>query len=166
MARHARDLRLALAAMSGPDPRDPWSVPAPLQGPEVARPMRVAVTIDPAYQGVDPQVAEAVRHAATALAEAGYAVEEREPPSLLRGLERFLQLGKRTHRYRRARCAWQRSPRRGFFRCKEPCAGAANVLIGVPSHDALLERLELAHAWAMFHANSPLILGPVDRPTL
>jgi Asp-tRNA(Asn)/Glu-tRNA(Gln) amidotransferase A subunit family amidase len=58
MARHARDLRLALAAMSGPDPRDPLWVPAPLRGPDAPSPIRVAMTIDPAHQGVGPHVAE------------------------------------------------------------------------------------------------------------
>src|SRR5881397_3040309 len=33
LARTIGDLRLALAAMSAPDARDPWWVPAPLDGP-------------------------------------------------------------------------------------------------------------------------------------
>src|SRR6201981_565165 len=33
LARTMRDLRLSLAAMAGFDPRDPWWVPAPLDGP-------------------------------------------------------------------------------------------------------------------------------------
>jgi amidase len=33
LARHVADLRLALAAMSPGDARDPWWVPAPLTGP-------------------------------------------------------------------------------------------------------------------------------------
>ncbi len=44
------------------------------------RPIRVALSVDPAGTGVHPAVAEAVRHAGRLLAAAGYAVEEREPP--------------------------------------------------------------------------------------
>jgi amidase len=161
MARHARDLRLALAAMSGPDPRDPWWVPVPLQGPEVVRPIRVAVTIDPASQGVDPQVAAAVRRAATALAEAGYAVEEMEPPSLLRGLELFLQLGRTYRQVQASQMRLETLASEGFLQMQRTMHRGRNMVTGMPSHDALLERLELAHAWAMYQAKSPLILGPV-----
>src|SRR5437764_1432500 len=43
---------------------------------------RVALTIDPAKQGVHADVAAAVRTAGNALANAGYAVEEVEPPDV------------------------------------------------------------------------------------
>jgi amidase len=85
MARHVRDLRLALAAMSGPDARDPWWTPAPLEGPEVTK--RVAYTVDPARQGVDSSVAAGVRRAARALSDAGYTVEEVEPPMVAEGAD-------------------------------------------------------------------------------
>ncbi len=82
LARRVRDVRLGLAAMSARDMRDPWWVPAPLRGPEPPRPIRVALTADPAGLGVDPSVADAVRRAGTALERAGYAVEEVEPPDV------------------------------------------------------------------------------------
>jgi amidase len=82
LARRVRDVRLGLAAMAQRDPRDPWWVPAPLEGPSPARPIRVALSVDPAKQGVHPDVAEAVRAAGAALAEAGYAVEEVDPPDI------------------------------------------------------------------------------------
>ena len=37
LARRVGDLRLALAAMAAPDPRDPWQMPVPLAGPPPAR---------------------------------------------------------------------------------------------------------------------------------
>jgi len=82
LARRVRDVRLGLAAMAPRDPRDPWWVPAPLEGPPAARPIRVALSVDPAEQGVHPDVAAAVRAAGAALAEAGYAVEEVDPPDV------------------------------------------------------------------------------------
>ena len=45
LARTIGDLRIALAAMSGYDARDPWWVPAPLQGP--AMPKRAALCLNP-----------------------------------------------------------------------------------------------------------------------
>jgi amidase len=82
LARRVRDVRLGLAAMSARDPRDPWWTPAPLVGEPVARPVRVALTVDPAKQGVHADVAAATRAAGNALASAGYAVEEVEPPAV------------------------------------------------------------------------------------
>ncbi len=82
MARRVADLRLALEVLSRPDPEDPWWSPAPSQGPAPVGPIRVAVTSDPAKCGVDPSVAAAIGEAARVLAEAGYAVEAADPPSV------------------------------------------------------------------------------------
>jgi amidase len=82
MARSVADLRLVYPHMSGPDVRDPWWTPMPLAGAPPPRPVRVAVCANPARGGIDPQVAAGVRRAADALAAAGYAVEEAEPPRL------------------------------------------------------------------------------------
>lgn len=80
LARSVRDLRLALAAMAEGDARDPWWVPAPLEGPPPPRPIRVALCPDPMGTGVHPAVADAVHRAGRILAEAGYAVEAADPP--------------------------------------------------------------------------------------
>jgi len=80
MARRVKDLRLALQAMSLGDARDPSWVSAPLEGPRLGQPLRVAMTTNPSQLGVDPAVEESVRKAAEALSRAGYEVEEVEPP--------------------------------------------------------------------------------------
>ena len=82
LARRVADLREAFDVMAGPTWRDPWTVPAPLRGPEPAKPVRVAVVLDPAGQGTAEQVQDGVRRAAHALEQAGYAVEELEPPGI------------------------------------------------------------------------------------
>jgi amidase len=82
LARRVADVRLGLAAMATRDARDPWWAGAPLEGPALPRPLRVALTVDPGRQGVHRAVAAAVRAAGLALAEAGYAVDEVEPPSI------------------------------------------------------------------------------------
>jgi len=82
LARRVRDLRLGLQAMAAPDPRDPSYVPAPLAGPPLSRPIRVALCRDPNGDGVAPSVAAALDRAVDALEAAGYVVETPELPSV------------------------------------------------------------------------------------
>jgi amidase len=82
MARHVADLRLALGILSAPDARDPRWVPAPLQGPAVDGPIRVAVVRDPVGAGIDPHVRAGIDRAADWLADAGYEVVDAEPPQI------------------------------------------------------------------------------------
>src|SRR5882724_10155934 len=74
LARTVNDLRIAVAVMSGKDFRDPWWVPAPLEGP--AMPRRVAMCLNP--DGLDPvpEVRAAVADAGKRLERAGWTVEE------------------------------------------------------------------------------------------
>ncbi|MDB5548149.1 MAG: Amidase [Tardiphaga sp.] len=74
LARTIADLRLALAVMSQPDMRDPWWVPAPLDGPPM--PKRAAMCVAPDGLAVAPEVKAAVIDAAKRLERAGWIVEE------------------------------------------------------------------------------------------
>src|SRR5664279_3965282 len=70
LARSVADVRLGLAAMSARDPRDPWWTLAPLEWPELPRPIRVAVVTeahDLAGARLHPSVARALEQAAAAL---------------------------------------------------------------------------------------------------
>src|SRR5467141_3348539 len=82
LARTIGDLRIALAAMSAKDYRDPWWVPAPLEGP--AMPKRVAMCLNP--DGLDPvpEVKAAIADAGKRLERAGWTVEETETTPPLR----------------------------------------------------------------------------------
>jgi amidase len=158
MARHARDLRVALACMSGDDPRDPWWVPAPAVGPDVPR--RVAVAADPAGEGVDPDVAAGVREAAEVLREAGYEVEEIDPPLIAEGRDLFAQL-------------ITAELRATLYPLLKPVASADALRFlelsfeCVPQLDyagyisAFARRSAVAREWRQFHARFPLVLGPV-----
>lgn len=81
ITRNVADARLALAAMAAPDPRDPWHVAMPLEGPRRDHP-GVAVCLDPAGVGIAPEVEAAVRKAAAILHRAGYEVSWRDPPDV------------------------------------------------------------------------------------
>jgi len=82
MARSIADVRLGLHAMAQRDMRDPWWVPAPLEGPPPPAPVKVALARVPADMQPDPAVMALVHKAATHLSEAGYVVEEVEVPDL------------------------------------------------------------------------------------
>jgi len=77
LARTVDDLRLGLETTIAGDPRDPWSVSVPLRN-EGLSPGRIALSM----QKAAPEVQAALRHAAKWLEDAGYRVEEAEPPRL------------------------------------------------------------------------------------
>jgi len=74
IARTVGDVRLALHAMAQRDVRDPWWVPAPLEGP--ARPKRAALCLRPGGLETAKEVAAAVADAGKRLERAGWTVEE------------------------------------------------------------------------------------------
>jgi amidase len=82
LAREVADVRLGLSALARRDVRDPWWVPAPLEGPPPPRPIRVALAKMPDDLDTDPQVMALFRSAADHLADAGYAVSEVELPDI------------------------------------------------------------------------------------
>ena len=73
IARTIEDLRTGLIAMMAPDPRDPWHVPAPLDGPPVPR--RAALCLRPDGMAIAPEVEAALLDAARRLEAAGWTVE-------------------------------------------------------------------------------------------
>lgn len=74
LARTVADVRLALAAMSQRDPRDPWWVPAPLEGPAVLR--RAAICLRPGGLETAKEVSDAVADAGKRLERDGWTIEE------------------------------------------------------------------------------------------
>ncbi|MGJ4930052.1 amidase family protein [Bradyrhizobium sp. HKCCYLS2038] len=82
LARSVADVRLALEVMSRRDPRDPWWVPAPLEGDKPKRPIKVALAKIPDDMDVDPSVHAALRQAADHLERSGYRVSEVEVPDI------------------------------------------------------------------------------------
>jgi amidase len=160
MARHVRDLRLALAHMSGPDPRDPWWAPAPLEGPPIEPPLRVALLKDPDGLGVHPDVAEGVGRAADALSNAGYAVEEAAPPSAETGARLWAESVMpeiRLALHGVMKTLGGRDALRFLEAFLEvvPDAGVGGYM------SALANRNAHAREWAQFLARYPLVLGPV-----
>lgn len=157
IAREVRDVRLALEVMAGPDPRDPLWVPAPLEGPALARPVRVAVAECDAH----PAVRGALGRAADLLANAGYAVEAAEPPEV----EHTVQVWRRIL-FADFRVTMEEAVRRLGSPEVNRVVDAYYAMAGeVPGLDdyvrALAERSRLLRVWSLFLEEYPLVLTPV-----
>jgi amidase len=160
LVRRVADLRAALDVLAGPTWRDPWSVPAPLRGPEPAQPLRVAFVVDPAGQGTAKQVPDGVRTAAEALAHAGYAVDEVEPPLVDLAAKTVLDMLNTPD----IRALWQEASHmmpadtRRFLSQFYEVAGDAD---SVRTTRSFVTRHSLLQAWGEFQETHPLIVAPV-----
>jgi amidase len=163
LARSVRDVRLGLTAMAAPDVRDPWWVPAPLDGSSLPLPIRVAVVREASDLGgaaPSPAIATALDQAARALAEAGYTIVDDKTPGFSQAaalwfdmlipeflefmypdIERYGDDGIRTA----MRFMVDNVPRRN------------------PTEHlkALAERARLIRTWQLFLEQTPLVLTPV-----
>jgi amidase len=159
MARRVADLRAALAVMAGPSWRDPWTVPAPLRGPEPARPIRVALVADPVGQGTAQQVQEGVQTAGQALEAAGYAVDELEPPSIAAAATADLAM-LNTAEIRAALPLVSLLPAdtQRFLTAFYEAAGDPDPAATL---QGFMTRQSLLRAWGQFQETHPLIVAPI-----
>jgi amidase len=161
LARRVADLRAAFEVLAGPTWRDPWSVPAPLRGPEPAKPVRVALVVDPAGQGTARQVQDGVRKAARALEDAGYAVEEVEPPSIDVAAKTLLDMLNTPD----MRAGWQMmshmwpADTNRFLSAFYEVAGDPDPVTVMQS---FMTRQSLLRAWGEFQETHPLIVAPIS----
>lgn len=159
LARSVDDLRLALACMARSDPRDPWWVPAPLDGPARDGPIRVALSIDPAGEGVHPSVADALRRAARLLEDAGYVVEPVDPPDVVAAAEAWNAFAQHDVRFT-ALDAVNRLGDHGARRSMQlmlervPPVDEAGRIAQLAARSTYLRR------WQLFLERHPLILCP------
>jgi amidase len=160
MARRVADLRVALEVLAGPSWRDPWTVPAPLRGPQLAEPIRVAVVVDPGGQGTAEHVQDGVRTAARALEDAGYEVEEVEPPSIELAAKTLLDMLNTPD----TRAGWQMmsalmpADTQRFMSAFIEVAGKPDP---VTSMQSFMTRQSLLRAWGEFQEQHPLIVASI-----
>jgi amidase len=159
LARRIADLRAAFAVLAGPTWRDPWTVPAPLCGPDPLRPIRVALVLDPAGLGTARQVQDGLRRAAEALDDAGYAVDEIEPPAIAMAAKTLLDmLNPPGVRPEDAESMFPAAPAdtRRFL-------AAFFAVAGEPDPTTVrtyMTRQSLLRAWGEFQETRPLIVAP------
>jgi amidase len=160
VARRVADLRAAFEVLAGPTWRDPWTVPAPQRGPEPAKPVRVALVLDPAGQGTAKQVQDGVRRAARALDDAGYVIDEVEPPSIDVAATTLLAMLNTPD----IRAMWQMSSQmlpantQRFLSAFYEVAGDPDPVTTVQS---FMTRQSLLRAWGEFQEEHPLIVAPI-----
>lgn len=155
MARSVADLRLGLSILAGADRRDPISVDVPLQG--APAPARAALVTRFWGKPLPAATLAAIRAAGKALAEAGWEVEEVEPPEL----ERVQEL-------------WGRVLSVDFTQTLPQIRGLITPELHanldqvcrhfdpatMPNLVLHAERSRLMRAWSGFFAQWPLAVGP------
>lgn len=161
MARHVQDLRLALDIMSQPDPGDPWWTPALRLGSTMPGPVKVTLTTNPTGHGGSPVVAEGVRKAADVLANAGYIIEEVDPPLVGESAQIIEQISDMEIKsYLHSMLPMMSEE------AKTVLEGI--LIIGNTTPDlqtymkAIGERHRIACEWSLFMERYPLVLGPVS----
>ncbi|HZT19392.1 MAG TPA: amidase [Dongiaceae bacterium] len=159
LARRVADLRLGLAPLAAGDPRDPGWVPAPLTGPPPPRPIRVALVLSATGLHVHPAVEAAVLEAGAVLQDAGYAVEEADPPSIEAAAALWAKLGAADTRH----LGWpalEKLADEGVKRINAFFMQSAPAL-DLPGYQRALAEIR-AHrrAWSLFLERYPIVLGP------
>jgi amidase len=160
LARTVGDLRIALAAMSQPDARDPWWVPAPLEGP--ARAKRAALCPRPDGLDIVPEVAAALTDAAKRLERAGWTVEEIENTPPLREaaeLQTKLWLG---DGYEAQLQAAEREGDPGALACLRGNRDKVHPFDAAAFSKALTRRATLTREWQRLFETYAVLLMPVS----
>jgi len=160
LARTIGDLRIALAAMSGYDLRDPWWVPAPLEGS--ARPKRAAFCFQPDGLETVTEVKAAVADAAKRLERAGWTVEEiKNTPPMVEAadLQTKLWLG---DGYEAQLEAAEREGDPGALACLRGNKAKVFPFDGAALSKALTRRATLTREWLQFFETYSVLLTPVS----
>jgi amidase len=160
LARTIGDLRIALAAMAAKDVRDVWWVPAPLEGPPVAK--RAAVCVNPDGLNPVPEVKAAVLDAAKRLERAGWSVEEvKDTPPLQEAAlqQRKLWLG---DGYEAQLEAAEKEGDPGALACLRGNRNKVFPLDAAGLSAALAIRATITRKWLLFLEQYPVVLMPVS----
>jgi amidase len=165
LAREVRDVRLGFRAMAQRDMRDPWWVPAPLEGPPLPRPIKVALARVPDDIDADPDVLALLRTAADHLTDAGYEVVEADVPDLAGTWKLWCDLIMtelavlQEAQMRKLGSAAFRQTLDGFLKM-------ATILDRRGYMEAIADRSRVLRNWLSFLETYPVILTPLSmKPT-
>jgi amidase len=161
LAREVRDVRLGLEVMSRRDMRDPWWVPAPLEGPPLAKPTNVALARIPDDMDTDAEVMALVRTAADHLSNAGYAVVETDLPDLAGTWHLWCDLIM-TELSVLQETQMRELGSAEFCRTLNGFLKLATILDGRGYMEAIARRSRVLRTWLAFLETYPLILTPVS----
>lgn len=158
LARSAPDLRLGLAALSHPDPRDPWWAPAP---PPAPYPKRAALALAPDGLQTAPEIREAITAAARKLESLGWVVEEPKLPPLREAMELQLTLWFAEFTLGGTEALAREADPDATFVHRELTRIAPPTTLESFMR-ALQSRARLARLWRGFFADWPVVLLPVS----
>jgi len=162
IARSIEDLRLGFAAMSAPDIRDSWYVPAPASTPELAK--RAALCVAPDGLKVDPAVADALNAAAETLRADGWTVDDVPCPPLRPAVAVQLALWVADFKCGGMQAIEDEADPDALFVFaqleRHAALGDGDALAAVMA--ALQQRATLIRAWQLFLADYPVVLLPVS----
>jgi amidase len=161
LAREVRDVRLGLEVMSACDMRDPWWVPAPLNGPELPKPIKVALARIPDDMETDREVMALVRTAADILANAGYQIVETELPDLAGTWKLWCDLIM-TELSVLQEAQMRELGSREFQQTLDGFLKMATILDGRGYMEAIAYRSRVLRNWLGFFEQYPLILTPLS----
>ncbi|HEX9624738.1 MAG TPA: amidase family protein [Streptosporangiaceae bacterium] len=159
LARSVADVRAGFTALAGPHSRDPLSLPVTFTDLAEGERPKVAVLPEPPSGSTHPEIADAVRRAADALADEGFEVTETVPPDYEQALELWGSILSVDLRL--------------VMPILEPIMGPGGrqflsyTLDYLPAQDlatwatALTARHGLARRWSLWYQEYPVLLCPV-----
>ena len=159
ISREVRDVRLATRVLAGGDPRDPWWVPVPFEGPRLDSPIPIAVTTEAHGYPINAEILAGIDRAADLLSDAGYAVERVSTPSIMKParawfdvlvseIAHFLGPAARDHGSETIQTIFEHYQRIGT-----PVDAAGY-------RQAVADRVALTREWNVFLDRYPLVLCP------
>ncbi|MGE5159398.1 MAG: amidase family protein [Gemmatimonas sp.] len=160
LARTIQDIRISLAAMAQKDVRDPWWVPAPLEGPP--RPKRAALCLTPDGLETVAEVKAALVDAGKRLERAGWIVDEiADTPPMREAVEwqAKLWLG---DGYEAQLAAAEREGDPGALACLRGNRAKVVPFDAADYAKALTRRATLTREWLQFFENYAVLLIPVS----
>lgn len=160
IARTIADIRVSFEVMAARDARDPWYVPAPLEGPKVEK--RAALCIAPDGLEVASEVKAALVDAAKRLERAGWVVEEiNNTPPLKEAaqLQVNLWLG---DNYATQLEAAEKEGDPGALACLRGHAAVGKAMDLATLSQTLIRRATLVREWQLFFDKYAVVLMPVS----
>jgi len=164
IAREVKDVRLALSVMAQGDPRDPWWIPAALDGPKLDGPLKVAVSKAPAGLTPDPGILEGIEKAAQYLSDAGYEVVDVEAPFSEELSELWLSLMMSEMKEMQDTIIRQLSSQ-DMLKFIDILYAHTKLLDHNGYMRALMRRTALLREWLVFLDRYPLVLSPLSLRT-
>ncbi|MEH6474814.1 MAG: amidase [Sneathiella sp.] len=161
MARTVDDLKLGLEIMTGFDARDPWSVPAPLNGDGRSLPKRVAMIDLAKTTDLAPSVRASLEKTAEALRKSGYDVSCPPMPDISIPFQAWFDV--MTTEIQTLQ--WDTMQTAGSDKILKVLNGYFSIgkLLDLKGYMTLAaERSAMIREWLLFLEEYPLILTPVS----